>query len=281
MSWSNGVSFVGATVTFNGGVNSSKVRLVDFSNLEGTGGGNGNSYFGVGVNVAPFDLTDYSVFFFQLGGANGSSTSQTYPNGDRFVETNLLISLPVSMLNFSGYKNGAKNTLNWAVASEVNNRGFDVQRSTDGISYSSIGFVNSQVGGFTNSEVHYTFDDNSPVGKKQYYRLNQKDLDGNSKLSQVVMITGDKATIMGIGGIFPNPASTQVNVIIDAPKRDKLTLVITDMTGKAVIQQKETVDIGANTVPVDIAKLAAGSYLVKLVCESSDCETAVAKFNKQ
>jgi len=76
MSWSTGVSFVGATITFNGGVNSSKVRLVDFSNLEVTGGGNGNSYFGVGVNVAPFDLTDYSVFFFPIGGGNGSTSGE-------------------------------------------------------------------------------------------------------------------------------------------------------------------------------------------------------------
>ncbi len=190
--------------------------------------------------------------------------------------------LPVNLINFSGYRNGARNTLNWTVATEVNNLGFDVQRSADGVNYSSIGFVNSQApGGFTNAELHYTFDDNSPVGKKQYYRLNQKDIDGKSKLSNIVMITGDKATILGIGGIFPNPASTLVNVIIDAPRRDKVTLIITDMTGKTVKQQQENVEMGSNTVPVDIAKLAGGSYLVKLICQSSDCQTAVEKFNKQ
>ncbi len=190
--------------------------------------------------------------------------------------------LPVSLINFSGYKNGAKNTLRWTAASEINNRGFDVQRSTDGVNYSSIGFVNSQApGGFSNSELSYTFDDNSPVGKKQYYRLNQLDIDSRSKLSNVVMITGDKPTLLGIGGIFPNPARTQVTIIIEAVMKDKVTVIVTDMTGKTVIQRQANVDMGSNTVPVDIAKLAGGSYLVKLTCQASDCESAVGKFNKQ
>jgi len=149
------------------------------------------------------------------------------------------------------------------------------------VNYSSIGFVNSQVGGFTNEEQHYTFDDPNPTGKKQYYRLNQKDIDGNGKLSNVVMITRDRPTVLGIGGLFPNPASTLVNVIIDAPQRDKITIVVTDMGGKMVIQQQASVDLGSNTVPVNIGKLSNGSYLVKLICQSSDCETAAAKFNKQ
>jgi alcohol dehydrogenase YqhD (iron-dependent ADH family) len=95
------------------------------------------------------------------------------------------------------------------------------------------------------------------------------------------MITRDKPTVLGIGGLFPNPASTLVNVIIDAPQRDKITLVVTDMGGKTVIQQQASVDLGSNTVPINIGKLSNGSYLVKLICQSSDCETAAAKFNKQ
>jgi len=189
--------------------------------------------------------------------------------------------LPVNMINFSGYKNGTKNTLNWTVASETNNAGFDVQRSTDGVNYTSIGFVNSQVGGYTSEEQHYSFDDANPSGKKQYYRLNQKDIDGHSKLSSVVMITRDKPTVLGIGGLFPNPASTLVNVIIDAPQRDKITIVVSDMAGKTVIQQQANVDLGSNTVPVNVAKLSNGSYLVKLLCQASDCEAPAAKFNKQ
>jgi hypothetical protein len=197
--------------------------------------------------------------------------------------TNTILNvLPVNLLNFSGYKNGNKNTLRWTTADEQNNRGFEVQRSSDGISYSPIGFVNSQApGGNSVSELSYVFDDLNAASRKQYYRLRQQDFDGRSKFSSVVVINGDKPTSLGVGGIFPNPASTQVNVIIDAPKRDDVTLLIMDAAGKTVKQKQVNVDIGSNTVPVDIANLASGSYIVKLVCRTSDCETAAGKFNKQ
>jgi Secretion system C-terminal sorting domain len=277
MSWTLNTAFPVCDITFAGGGAPAKVKLVDFSNQ----GGDGNTFFAIATTNSANDPTDYGVFFFTQLDPNGS-TLGTYPvNLDRFIETNLLISLPVNLVNFSGYKNGGKNTLNWTVTSEVNNRGFEVQRSTDGVNYSSIGFVNSQVGGYTNSEIHYSFDDMNPAGKKQYYRLNQKDIDGNSKLSGVVVLTRDKPTELGIGGLFPNPARDKVNVIIDAPARDKVTVIVTDMAGKIVKQQQENVDTGSNTVGVDIANLASGSYLVKLKCQSSDCETASAKFNKQ
>jgi hypothetical protein len=282
MSWTAGDAFVGATITFTGGGSGSKVKLVDFTNL--SGGDNGNTFFGVGINVVPFDLTDYSGQFFAATDPGGS-TIGSYPSTDRFVETNDIInlgSLPVGLLNFSGYKSGSKNVLKWNTSSESNNSGFEVQRSSDGVNYSPIGFVNSLAsGGNSSTELSYGFDDNNPVAsKRNFYRLNQKDIDGRSKMSNVVLINGDKPMTIGIGGIFPNPASSTVNVIIDAPRRDDVTVVLMDVLGKTIKQKMVNVEIGSNTVPVEIGGLASGSYLVKVLCKS-DCETAVSKFAKQ
>ena len=235
------------------------------------------------IEVGGIGYSDPPNMFYQSANTNTPQNLATdYSNGISSITTNVDVSLPVSLLNFSGYKNGGKNTLNWTVASEVNNLGFDVQRSTDGANYTSIGFVNSLApGGMSSSNISYTFDDNNPVGKKQYYRLNQKDIDGHSKLSNIVVINGDKPKTLEIGGLFPNPASTLINVIIETPKRDDVTIVMRDMSGKTVKQQLVNVDIGSNTVAVDVANLASGSYLIKLLCKTSECETAVGKFNKQ
>ncbi|MBL7748065.1 MAG: T9SS type A sorting domain-containing protein, partial [Chitinophagaceae bacterium] len=70
-----------------------------------------------------------------------------------------------------------------------------------------------------------------------------------------------------------------VNVVVGAPVRDKVTLLVVDMTGKTVLQKVVNVEAGSNTVPFDISQLTGGSYLVKLVC--SNCETAISKFVKQ
>jgi hypothetical protein len=86
---------------------------------------------------------------------------------------------------------------------------------------------------------------------------------------------------MAIGGLYPNPARDKINVIINAPQRDNLTLIVTDVLGRTLKQQIVNVEAGSNTVAVDIANLAQGSYMVKVLCKSSDCQTATAKFNKQ
>lgn len=215
--------------------------------------------------------------------AGGAVRTNIQMGGSNQLTANALITLPVSLLNFSGYKSGSKNVLKWTTTSEQNNAGFEVQRSSDGVNYITLGYVNTLApGGNSQSEISYNYDDNSPVvNKRNYYRLNQKDIDGRSKISNVVLINGDKPTVIGIGGIFPNPASSTVNVLIDAPRRDDVTVVVMDALGKTLKQKVVNVEIGSNTVPVEISSLSSGSYLVKVLCKSTDCETAVSKFVKQ
>lgn len=191
------------------------------------------------------------------------------------------LTLSTDLLSFAGLREGVVNKLRWTTSSEQNNKGFAVQRSTDGINYTDLGFVNSRAtGGNSTDALEYSYTDNNLVGTKQYYRLRQEDLDGRIRLSNVVLIKGNKPVTLSIGGLFPNPASTEVTVILDAPVKDKVTLLIIDVTGKSVIQKAVDVEAGSNTIPVNIGALTNGSYLVKLVC-NSNCETAASKFVKQ
>jgi hypothetical protein len=223
------------------------------------------------------------VLFYQSATTNTPTQAVDYSNGIAYFTTNNLVSVPVTLLNFSGYKSGAKNVLKWTTANESNNTGFEVLRSADGVNYSAIGFVDTRApGGTSTTELNYTFDDNSPLGaKRSYYRLRQVDIDSRSKLSNIVVINGDKPKITGITGVFPNPANDLVNVIIDAPRRENVTVVVMDLSGRTVSQKTANIETGSNTVPVDIAGLAKGSYFVKVVSLSADSESAVSKFVKQ
>lgn len=187
--------------------------------------------------------------------------------------------LPVSFLSFAGQKQGSVNKLVWSTASESNNRGFEVQRSVDGINYSTIGFVNSlSVNGNSSDVLNYSFIDNAVTGTKQYYRLRQVDNDNRSRFSTIVLIKGETPLITSIDGLFPNPANTMINVLVAAPAKEKVTLVISDLSGKVVSQKVITAEAGSNTIPVDISLLNKGSYFVRLVCENG-CESA-SKFLK-
>ena len=90
----------------------------------------------------------------------------------------------------------------------------------------AIGFVNSQAnGGNSTSQLSYIFNDNNITGSLQFYRLRQVDFDNHSKLSNIVRIKGEKPVTLTIDGLFPNPASNVVNVLINAPNKDKVTLI--------------------------------------------------------
>lgn len=191
-----------------------------------------------------------------------------------------LIVLPVDLLTFSGYKDGSRNQLKWSTATEQNNKGFDVQRSLDGVNYTSIGFVNSLApNGSSQTQLNYTFTDNAVTGDKQFYRLRQIDFDGRVKISNIVLLKSDKPTVITIDGIFPNPAVTVVNLRVSSPQKDKVQMVIVDMNGRLMMHRQLTVDVGSNTLPVDVSALAGGNYMVRMI--SSNGEVTTAKLVKQ
>lgn len=280
--WVSGTEYPVLTFSFvnanAGPTPSAIVKLVDYEDQGGNG--NGNTYVVNELNDYYYDFDNSQNNFYGAAGLTNPDPVDNLLNG--WVQTNSVITLPVSYLNFSGYKNGTKNTLKWTTGSEQNNVGFDVQRSVDGINFTSLGFVNSlATNGNSTSALAYSFDDNAPsAAKRNYYRLVQKDFDGRGKQSNVVVVSGDKPTTIGITGLFPNPASNQVNVLVAAPARQDVTLVIMDVMGKTVKQSQVNVETGSNTIPLEIGNLAAGSYLVKVVCKA-DCESAVTKFIKQ
>ncbi len=255
------------------GTGIANLRVIKYS---GNGTAPGNYVPGVATQINPDDVdivwdatNSWWTITFDVTGFSGFYIAGSFG------------ALPVSLLNFSGYKDGTRNQLRWTTSSESNNRGFEVQRSTDGINYTTLGFVNTlALGGNSTSQLNYTYTDNNVTGSRQYYRLRQVNFDGNSKLSNIVLIKGDKPVSLTIDGLFPNPANSLVNVLIAAPNKDKVTMVITDIAGRTMLQKVVGIETGSNTIPVDISTLANGTYMVKLVC-SSNCDRVVGKFVKQ
>ena len=188
--------------------------------------------------------------------------------------------IPVTLLSFSGRKDGAVNRLTWTTTTEQSNRGFDVQRSVDGRNFETLRFVPSQAqGGFSSNNLNYTFTDDTPVGATQYYRLRQVDLNGRYQMSQVVRIKGSMSPVLSVQSIFPNPAVSKVAMLVDAPARDRIQVSIVDIAGRVVANHSFTVEMGTNTIQLDVDRLQSGTYLIKMV--GTQGEAGVSKFIKQ
>lgn len=189
--------------------------------------------------------------------------------------------VPVTLTNFKGEKSTSSNKLSWSTLTEVNNSGFELERSTDGVNYSSIGFIPSaSLNGNSSSILNYSFNDAKGFSMNSYYRLKQLDNDGKFSYSTIVLLKVNKVKELTVTSVYPNPASATVKIVIESPVNDKVTLVVTDLTGKVVLQKPKSIAMGNNIAELTINTLSSGSYFVKLVCENG-CTTSPIRFVKQ
>jgi hypothetical protein len=89
-----------------------------------------------------------------------------------------------------------------------------------------------------------------------------------------------KVTEIVLSSVYPNPATSELNLVIQSPRAEKLTVVISDLTGKTVARKSMNVVTGENLQTWIIQSLASGSYIIKAIC-ANGCETALYKFVKQ
>ncbi|MCK7526061.1 MAG: hypothetical protein MZV64_54870 [Ignavibacteriales bacterium] len=94
--------------------------------------------------------------------------------------------IPVELESFTASVSDKQINLNWITATELNNSGFEIEKSTDNFIWNKIGFVNGK--GTTTDKSYYSFNDNNPIDGKSYYRLKQIDYDGTFTYSSIVAI---------------------------------------------------------------------------------------------
>jgi hypothetical protein len=189
--------------------------------------------------------------------------------------------LPVTGMTLSAVRNGKNVQLDWQTYTEMNNAGFEIQRSADGANFSSFLKVASKAAnGNSTSAINYTAEDVKPFSGANYYRLKQTDKDGRVNYSNVVYLKGIAVSNLTLSAIYPNPTRDVLKAAVQAPAAETITFVITDMMGKAISRQTTQVISGDNAINLNVANLASGNYLLKAICNNG-CETAVQKFTKQ
>lgn len=185
--------------------------------------------------------------------------------------------LPITITSFNGIKDGKTNLLTWKTASEINNLGYEIQRSNDNKEFKKIGFINSKENGI--GEVTYTFTDAQPLNAIQYYRLRQMGKDGTETFSNIVTIKSNRVEVLDIVSIYPNPTKSNITVVLNSITKEKYALHVIDITGKIVSQQNIEAQKGRNNIQVNTAALKAGNYMIKIMGTNNE-ETTNAKFIK-
>jgi hypothetical protein len=167
--------------------------------------------------------------------------------------------LPVKLIDFTA--TAVENSyirLDWSTALEINNAGFEVERSTNGIEFTKIGWMV----GHDNSTTQqvYTFDDKTVLpNTRYYYRLKQVD-NGNVafEYSKVIsgMITGKKINENDIL-VYPNPVDKNLFVVVPEGKVGLIS--ITNILGEVIYTSSDNVQ---NKTMVPFENLSSGYYFV-------------------
>jgi hypothetical protein len=177
--------------------------------------------------------------------------------------------LPVSLKSFQVNNQVNSNKINWTTSSEVNNKGFEVQRAIGNANdFKTIGFVGTRAkDGNSQIEISYSFEDaDVKAGQTHYYRLNQIDFDGKSTLSPVRSVK--PGSIESNLNVYPNPSQGSVTVNTGSTS-GKLNIYVLDNTGRTVNQY-----MGVSTSNTRISNLKKGLYTLKIVNTESGEQTA-------
>jgi hypothetical protein len=148
-------------------------------------------YNGAGNSATVTGLTSGKTYYFRVVEYNKNTTTGNnalYLLGDNPVSSiDIPGVLPITISYFKAIKiNDSKAEITWQTRQEINSNYFDVERSTNGNWFSSIGQINAK--GNSQTISNYSISDNTPAAGKNYYRLKEVDNDGHYTFSNVISL---------------------------------------------------------------------------------------------
>lgn len=177
--------------------------------------------------------------------------------------------LPVELLYFKAHWKDQQYTavqLEWKTAVEINNEYFEIQRSRDAISFTTIKTV--QGAGNSSQLISYTDYDMEPEKEAaSYYRLKQVDYDGSFTFSNIEIINPPAG--INLITIYPNPSSENVDYLISSAEDIEVAVWAIDATGKIVISEKEEIKKGVNQRKINTSHLSSGSYVLQVTANEN------------
>ena len=161
--------------------------------------------------------------------------------------------LPVNLLSFTAELQQNNVLTNWSVANEKNIKNYQVEHSTSGNQFETIGTLNAKATGVNND---YQFLHQDVATGKNYYRLKMTDADGMVKYSATRLITLSRTTEVTL---YPNPVKSILNVKIRRKDGGSSTIKLLNSFGQQLKQMKVS-----GSTQIDMSGYPAGLYLVQV-----------------
>jgi len=167
-----------------------------------------------------------------------------------------MLTLPVDFISFNGKLLMDKTIrLDWKAETDINHSYFNVEKSTNNFTFTSIGRVSIK-------PPYYLIDPSPNVGNN-YYRIKQVNNDGKYTYSKVINIVYDPSAFTM--QIYPNPIRDVLNLKVSLPGADNIQLQVSDMEGQIVLKTTKFITNGIGEFNIDVRSWPSQLYSVKII----------------
>ncbi|KAB2909460.1 MAG: T9SS type A sorting domain-containing protein [Ignavibacteriales bacterium] len=171
-------------------------------------------------------------FFDNTTGWAGAFNSSPTEGGMYKFSGTVAPPIPVELSAFTASASQYGVNLVWETATEMNNYGFEVQRSYDNNVFSTLAFIKGN--GTTTERQTYNYTDEISLTGTTYYRLRQIDMDGRATYSNTVEVSDIVPAAFELSQNYPNPFNPSTRIKFAIPQESQVELSVFDAAGRLV-----------------------------------------------
>jgi hypothetical protein len=218
------------------------------------------------VSVA-YDGPEYNVLyhafeFREIVKAVTDNLNQVLSGSIQWIESVGGI-IPVELASLNANVKGTNVTLNWRTASETNNKGFVIERSSENGQFINVGYVEGS--GTTTQPTDYSFTDQKVKAGTYTYRLRQIDLDGTSEIAGQIEVVVSVPKEFALEQNYPNPFNPSTTIKYSVPVDGRVTLSVFNSLGEKVADLvNQNVEAGSYEYYFDASQLSSGVYFYRI-----------------
>ena len=176
---------------------------------------------------------------------------------------------PVELNSFNADVKRSNINLTWRTATELNNKGFEIERRTATGEFTKIAFVNGN--GTTTESKTYAYVDKDVHDGRYSYRLRQIDFDGESSLSKTIEVNVNIIEKFNLEQNYPNPFNPSTVIKYQIPQLGLITIKIYNMLGKEIATLvHEVKNAGIYELNFDGSDYSSGVYFYSIKVAASD-----------
>jgi hypothetical protein len=181
----------------------------------------------------------------------------------RFALIKYIAVVPVELTSFTASSTNNEVLLNWSTATELNNRGFEIQRSTEGLEFLTVGFVKGH--GTTTEQQNYSYADRNLNDGKYFFRLKQVDYDGSYEYSDIVDVELRAFNSYLLEQNWPNPFNPTTTIGFGVQNKSNVKITVLNAIGEEVaVLLNEEREPGYHQVEFRAVNLPSGVYFYRI-----------------